>query len=67
MTRYLFYSFNEQNGAINFNYIDENGNRSTHKYMGYSLRKALQVFRWRNNLDYKHIKVQKLDCGVAYA
>ncbi len=60
MTRYLFYSLNEHNGAINFNYIDENGNRSTHNYMGYSLRKAIQVFRWRNNLDYKHITIQKL-------
>lgn len=60
MTRYLFYSYNDHNGAITFNYVDENGNRSSHNYIGYSLNKALRVFRWRNNLDYKHIKVQKL-------
>jgi len=61
MTRYLFYSYNEHNGAINFNYVDENGNRSNHCYMGYSLRRALQVFRWRNNLYYKHINVLPLN------
>lgn len=60
MTRYLFYSYNEHNGAINFNYIDENGNRSNHCFMCYSLRKAIQVFRWRNNLSYKHITIQQL-------
>lgn len=60
MARYLFYSYNDHNGAIILDYIDEYGNRSSHNYIGYSLNKALRVFRWRNNLDYKHIKIQKL-------
>ena len=59
MERYIYYYTNCQ-GAIIFDYTDEKGNQSHHSFMGYSLRKALQLFRWRNNLDYKHITVKKL-------
>lgn len=60
MTRYLFYSYNDHNGAITFDYVDENGNRSMHKYICYSLKRTLRAFHWGNNLDYKHITTQKL-------
>lgn len=58
--RYLFYHYNDRNGALILDYIDENGNRSNYCFMYYSLRKAIRVFRWRNNLSYKHITVQQL-------
>ena len=59
MERYLFYHTNYQ-GAIIIDYTDENGNKTHDSFIGYSLRKALRVFHWRNNLNYKHITVQKL-------
>lgn len=45
-------------GTLILEYRDENGCRTTHRYLFYTLREALQKFR-KDGLRYKHITVKK--------
>ncbi len=56
--RYLFYYRTE--GAIIFKYKDDFGNRLFRRYIFYTLKEAISQFRKNNNLQHKHIKIQKL-------
>ena len=56
--RNLFYYYSD--GMLIFKYIDEFGYRSTHRYIFYTLKEAIKQFRQNNNLQYKHITVQRL-------
>ncbi len=57
--RYLSYYYNYC-GYLIFDYRDDNGHYIQHRFMYYSLRAAIKVFRERYGLRYKHITVQKL-------
>lgn len=46
-------------GALVLKYRDENGRRTTQRYLLYSLREAIKLFRERHGLRYKHITVKK--------
>lgn len=56
--RYLFYY--RSNGMLIFKYKDDFGNRIFNRYIFYTLKEAISKFRKDNNLQRKHIKLQKL-------
>lgn len=55
--RYLYCYY--LHGALILKYTDENGYRTTHRYLLYTLREAIKLFRKRHGLRYKHITVKK--------
>lgn len=56
--KYLFYYYSD--GALIFKYRDDCGKRIFHRYIFYTLKEAIAKFRKDNNLQRKHIKIQKL-------
>lgn len=57
--RNLFYYY--QNGELVFKYSDDNGKRIIHRFIFYSLREAIKLFREQYNLKYKKIQIKKLN------
>lgn len=56
--RYLFYYY-KKDGTLIFLYSNKNI-KKTIRYIGYTLKEAISKFRKDNNLQRKHIKIQKL-------
>lgn len=56
--RYLSYYY--QNGALIFKYKDDNGKRLSHRFIFYTLKEAIKLFREQYGLKHKRIKIQKL-------
>ena len=57
--RYLFYY--RSNGALIFKYKDDFGKHITHRYIFYSFKEALKLFREQYVLKYKKIQNKKLN------
>ncbi len=57
--RYLFYYYS--NGALILKYQDNYGKRITHRYIFYSVKEAIKLFREQFDLKYKKIHIQKLN------
>lgn len=56
--RYLFYY--RSNGALILKYHDDYGKRISHRYIFYSVKEAIKLFREQYNLKHKKIHIQKL-------
>lgn len=56
--RYLFYY--RSNGALIFKYKDDFGKHITHRYIFYSFKEALKLFREQYGLKYKYYKLKNL-------
>ena len=56
--RNLFYYY-QKDGTLVIRYSDERI-RKTHRYVFFTLKEAIAKFRKDNNLQHKHIKIQKL-------
>ena len=57
--RNLFYYY--QNDALIFKYRDDCGKSISHRYIFYSLREAIRLFREQYNLKHKKIQIKNLN------
>ncbi len=57
--RNLFYYYS--NGALIFKYNDDYGSRISHRYIFYTLKEAIKLFREQFNLKHKKVHIQNLN------
>lgn len=57
--RYLFYYY-DSCGTLILKYKDDFGKRITHRYIFYTLKEAIKLFREQFNLKHKKIQIKKL-------